>query len=115
MKTKPKKLAVLWTSADREVALNMVFMYSLNAKKKGWFDEVKLIVWGPSAGLLANDTELREYLTEMIEVGVEVIACKACADSYSASDKLTKLGVNVFYVGEAFTEILKSDYKLLSV
>lgn len=39
------KLIVLWTSGDKEVALNMVFMYTLNAKKKGWWDEVGLIVW----------------------------------------------------------------------
>jgi hypothetical protein len=26
-------LVVLWTSADREVALKMVFMYTLNAKR----------------------------------------------------------------------------------
>ncbi len=77
MKTKPKKLAVLWTSADREVALNMVFMYSLNAKKNGWFDEVKMVIWGPSAGLLAKDTELQEDLTEMMEVGVEVMLSHA--------------------------------------
>ena len=31
--TKPDKLMVLWTSGDRDVALKMVFMYTLNAKK----------------------------------------------------------------------------------
>lgn len=31
---KPDKLAVIWSSADKEVARNMVFMYSKNAKKK---------------------------------------------------------------------------------
>ena len=51
----------------------------------------------------------------MIKVGVEVIACKACADMYGVSDKLTQLGANVFLVGEEFTEILKTDWKLLSV
>jgi len=115
MKTNPSKLAVLWTSADREVAQNMVFMYTLNAKKNGWFDEIKMIIWGPSAGLLAKDIGLQEYLKEMIEAGVEVIACKACADSYNASEKLTSLGIDVFFVGNAFTDILKSDAKLLSV
>lgn len=29
---KQDKLAVLWTSADREVALKMVFMYTYNSK-----------------------------------------------------------------------------------
>jgi len=115
MKTNPSKLAVLWTSADREVALKMAFMYTYNAKKNGWFDEVKLIIWGPTAKLMSEDTELQEYLVHMIAVGVEVIACKACADMYNVSGKLTELGVDVFLAGEALTDILKTDYKLLSV
>ena len=57
-----KKLNVLWTSGDREVALKMVLMYSFNAKKRGWWDEVSLIVWGPSAKLLTEDPELQERI-----------------------------------------------------
>ena len=38
------KLAVLWTSGDPEVAEKVCFMYTLNAKKQKWFDEVVLIV-----------------------------------------------------------------------
>ena len=33
---KPSELVVLWTSGDRDVALKMVFMYTLNSKLKGW-------------------------------------------------------------------------------
>jgi len=29
----PSKLLVVWTSGDRDVAMNMVFMYTYNAKK----------------------------------------------------------------------------------
>lgn len=36
----PSRLAVVWTSGDREVARKMVFMYTLNAKGRSWFDEV---------------------------------------------------------------------------
>ena len=109
------KLAVLWTSADREVALKMVFMYTKNAKKNGWFDDVMLIVWGPSSKLLAHDYEIQAYFKNMVELGVEVIACKSCSDSYGVSEALEELGVNVFYTGEAFTEILKSEYKMITV
>jgi len=37
---------VLWTSGDKEVALKMVFMYTLNSRLKGWWDEIKLIIGG---------------------------------------------------------------------
>lgn len=48
-KNNSDRLMVIWSSGDREVALKMVFMYTRNAKIKGWWDEVKLVVWGPSA------------------------------------------------------------------
>ena len=35
------KLLVVWTSGDKEVAEKMVYMYTYNAKKQGWFDEVR--------------------------------------------------------------------------
>lgn len=43
------QLVVLWTSQDREVAMNMVFMYTKNSKLKGWWENVRLIICGPSA------------------------------------------------------------------
>jgi len=55
------KLIVLWTSGDKEVALNIIFMYTLNAKKRNWWKEVCLIIWGPSSKLLSEDLELQEY------------------------------------------------------
>jgi hypothetical protein len=61
------RLAVLWTSGDRDVALKMVFMYTLNAKRRAWFDEVQLIVWGPSSKLLSVDEELQAAVAEMEE------------------------------------------------
>ena len=34
--SEPNKLLVIWSSADREVALHNVFMYTHNAAKHGW-------------------------------------------------------------------------------
>ena len=53
------KLAVLWTSGDPDVAHRVAFMYSHTAKKVGWFDEVTLIVWGPSQRILIGDKDLQ--------------------------------------------------------
>lgn len=108
------KLAVLWTSGDVDVAERVCFMYTHNAKKAGWFDEVTLIVWGPSAKLLSENEKLQASVKQMIEDGVTVEACKACADSYGVADDLTELGIPVKYMGRPLTEILKSDTKLLT-
>ena len=47
------KLLVVWTSGDKDVAMKKVYMYTYNAKKQGWFDRVRFVVWGPSSKLLA--------------------------------------------------------------
>jgi hypothetical protein len=103
------KLAIVWTSGDRDVALKMVFMYALNAKRRGWAEEVELIVWGPSAKLISHDLELQEQVAAMQEVGVVFKACKACADSYGVSDKLQELGIEVKYMGVELTELIVAD------
>jgi hypothetical protein len=108
------KLGVVWTSGDRDVALKMVFMYTLNAKSRNWFDEVRLVVWGPSAKLLSVDEELQQEVAKMKDAGVELVACKACADSYGVSEKLEQLGVEVKYMGVPLSDMLKQDWKVVT-
>ena len=110
-----KELVVLWTSGDRDVALKMVFMYTLNSKLRGWWETVTFIVWGPSAWLLSVDSELQNYLAKMKEAGVILLACKACSDMYGVSEKLEMLGIEVKYMGQPLTEFIKSgDCKLIT-
>ena len=104
----PDNLTVLWTSGDPYVAHKVCFMYTHNAKKQNWFDRVQLIIWGPSAKLLSEDTSLQAYVKQMIADGIELKACKACADSYGVSDDLAALGIEVKYMGKPLTEFLKS-------
>lgn len=63
--TLPDKLLVVWTSADREVALNMVLMYAHNAQRHHWWEQVTLLIWGPSQQLVLQDAEVREKVAEM--------------------------------------------------
>ena len=105
----PSKLAVVWTSGDRDVALKMVFMYTFHAKKRGWWKDIQLIVWGPSSNLVSEDREIQDYIKKMKDEGVEIVACKACADSYGVSGKLEELGIEVKYMGVPLTELLKSE------
>jgi len=114
MTEKDNGLVVVWTSGDREVALKIVFMYTLNSKLKGWWEDVCLIVWGPSAKLLSEDVELQGYIKKMKDAGIVLEACKACSDSYGVSEKLEKLGVNVKYMGEPFTAYIKKGRKVIT-
>jgi hypothetical protein len=107
-------LALVWSAADRGVAKNMVFMYAKNSLLKGWWPAVTLIVWGPSAELLARDAELQEELEELRAAGVELVACRACADNYGVAANLGELGVEVKYMGEPLTGMLKEGWKVLT-
>jgi len=106
---------ILWTSGDREVALKMVFMYAFNCKKNSWMDNVRLLVWGPSGKLLVEDSELQEKLKALKDAGVELYACKACADMYGISDKLSILGINVIYTGQMLADLQKNGWHILSL
>lgn len=108
------KLVVVWTSGDKEVAVKMVYMYTYNAKRRGWWKDVTFIIWGPSSKLLSEDVELQEYLNKMKEEGIVLEACKACADMYGVSDKLTELGVDVKYMGTILTDYIKGEEHVIT-
>ncbi|WP_240925023.1 DsrE family protein [Maribellus sediminis] len=115
MNDNSNKLAVLWTSGDPNVAEKMVFMYTLNAKKQGWFDEVVLIIWGPSAKLSVENEMIGDYIKRMQEAGVKTEACMACARMYDVQEKLAEMGVDVKGMGVPLSNYLKEGWKVLSL
>lgn len=108
-------VVVLWVTRDREAALNMALMYAKNSLLKGWWERVHLLVWGPSADALASDTELQAEVAACLEAGVDVLACRACAERYGVAKRLEGLGVTVLYTGSVLTEYLKTGWKVVSV
>ncbi len=102
-----EKLTIVWTSGDPEVAHRMVLMYGNAAKSNQWFDEVHLIIWGPSARLVAADKDIQAKLKEMKQNGVTLDACVVCADSYGVSDRLRELGIEVRPMGKPLSNIIR--------
>lgn len=110
-----KRILLLWTSGEKDTALNMVFRYGLNAKRKGWWDKVTLLVWGASTKLLGTDAEIQERLKALQEAGVETIACRACAANLGLAEKLESLGIQVFFTGEYLSQRIQSGDTVLSI
>ena len=110
-----EKLVVLWATKDPESAHNMVLMYTLNAKRKGWFKDVTLIIWGASARLVAEDTEIQTKVKEIIAEGVTVEACLRCADNLGVSGMLREIGVDVKLMGEPLSGYMKEGRRVISV
>jgi hypothetical protein len=108
------KLVVLWTSDNPYVAERVAFMYAHNAKIRGWFKEVTLVIWGPSAKLISENKKLQDEVEAMRKDGVVVEACVACAEAYGITESLKKLGYDVKGMGKPLTDYLKSGVKVLT-
>lgn len=109
-----EKLNILWTSNDKDTFLHMVAMYSLNSMKSGWWDAVNIIIWGGSTRLSGEDAEVQKTLQKLMENGVTIEACKACADKMKISETLKGLGIEVKYMSK-LTGLIKGDEKLITV
>ena len=113
-KDEKEKLVVIWSSADPEVAEKVCFMYTHAARKYEWFEEVRLVIWGPSAKLILEDKKLQEKLKQMQKDGVVLEACIVCAKMYNAVDGLKKLGADVKGMGAPLTSRLKEGWRQLN-
>jgi len=111
----PHRLVVVWSSGDPDVAHRVAFMYTQGAARQQWFNEIELIVWGPSARLLAADKDLQAAVKQMKESGITVRACIVCADSYGVTEQLRSQGLTVKPMGKPLTELLKDpDTRVLT-
>jgi len=77
-------------------------------ERKYW-DEATIMIWGPSAQILAQSRELQEQMKTVRDSGVKFNACVVCTDDYGVSDTLKELGVELIHTGEMLTEALQSD------
>ena len=110
-----EKLNILWTSDNKDTFFNMLALYTVNSKKKAWWEEVNVIIWGASAKLVAENEDVQAKVREMKENGVNVEACKVCSDNLGVTDKLIALGIDVKYMGAPLTEYLKSEEKIITI
>lgn len=108
-------LYVLWTNTDPVTVEKMIFMYTINSLKRGWWENVTLIIWGAPARLVHENKDIQNKIREAREAGVHLTACKACADQLGTTQTLENLGVEVKYWGEPLTAILKDEEALLTV
>ena len=108
------KVFVVVSSGDKEVVKGPALMYPLNAAKRKWMDEVKVIIFGPAQKLVAHHTEIQAKLKELLDAGIEIMACKACADEWNITGVLEEAGIKVIYVGPIISQLLKDGWASLT-
>ncbi len=109
-----KKLLIVWSTEEVEVAKKMVLLYGSVILPRGYWDEAHLMIWGPSARALAQNSELQEMLKTVQQSGVETSACVVCSDEYGVSELLESLGVKTIHTGEFLTEALQNGWKVVT-
>ena len=78
--SKVTKQTILWYSDDPMVAERVALMYTGVAKTYKLFEDVSVIVWGPSAKLVTENKEIQAKLKEMMGEGISINACVTCAN-----------------------------------
>ena len=84
--------------------------YAMNALKNEWMADVKIYIFGPAEVLVTKHEELQALLREFQLMDGQVVACKAIADRYEVSDKISELGVEVEYIGKMVSDSIKEGY-----
>jgi len=103
------KLLIVWSSGEIEVAKKLVLLYGSVMLERKYWDEATIMIWGPSAQILAQNRELQEQMKVVRDSGVKFNACIVCTDDYGVSDTLKELGAALIHTGEMLTEALQSD------
>ena len=103
------KLLIVWSSGELEVAKKLVLLYGSVMLERKYWDEATIMIWGPSAQILAQNRELQEQMKVVRDSGVKFNACVVCTDDYGVSQTLKNLGVELIHTGEMLTEALQSD------
>ena len=106
------KLLVIIASGDREKALAGM-MYARNVIKYEWLDNVKVVFFGPSERLVAEDAEVSDKAEEIAKL-TDSLACKAISDrDDGVSEKLVEIGIKVDYIGDVVSNLIKDSFMLI--
>lgn len=108
------KLLIVWSSGEIEVAKKLVLLYGSVILPRGYWDEAHLMVWGPSAKLLAENNEVQAMFAKVVESGVKASVCVVCSDDYGITEQLRGLGVEPTHTGEFLTRALKDGWKVVT-
>ncbi|MFV0350277.1 MAG: DsrE family protein [Halodesulfovibrio sp.] len=108
-------LNILWTNADPLTSELMVLMYANASASRGWWKKVRVIIWGATAKLVAEDPHIQHLVQEARKNGVEFSACEACADRLGVKDSLKAQQIDIRFWGQPLTELIKNQEHLIAI
>ncbi len=104
-----RKILVIISTAEREKAIAGL-MYARNTRENHWFDDVRVVLFGPIEHLIAEDKELYDLGLETFKIVVRPVACKAFADKQKVSAALKEIGCEIDQVSGIISECIRTGY-----
>ncbi|MGA1847540.1 hypothetical protein [Deferribacter abyssi] len=101
---------LIWLSSNKKEILEPGITYGINAKKHGWVEDVKFVIFGQAEKLLLEDEELFNKLQEH----AEPIFCKYIADQIGITENLKQKGAKIKYVGKYISNLINDGYEVLT-
>ncbi len=85
--------------------------FARNARKKNLFEDVRLIFFGPSEGLLASgDSDMLAVYKDLISMNVIVTACVGVAQARNIESNLKEIGLELEPVGQTISGLIGQGY-----
>lgn len=101
---------LIWLTSGERSKLMPGLMWGVNAKRRGWVDEVRIVVFGDSQTTIAHDDELFSMVQEL----EGTLFCRHVAESQGTVAELEAKGANVVYVGESIAKAMAEGFTVLT-
>ncbi|MDA8365017.1 MAG: hypothetical protein M0Z84_14670 [Gammaproteobacteria bacterium] len=101
---------LMWLASGDRSKLMPGILWGVNAKRRGWVDEIRVIVFGDSERTLMND----EVLFNMVQEIEGTLFCRHVAETEGTVGDLEKRGANLAYVGEPIARAIAEGYTVLT-
>lgn len=101
---------LIWLASGERSKLLPGILWGANAKRHGWVDEVRFVVFGDSEATVMNDEELFSMLHE----AQGTLFCRHVAEQAGSVEQLEQMGARVVYVGEPIAEAIRDGFNVLT-
>jgi hypothetical protein len=100
---------LIWLASGDIETLRPGVLWGTNARRYGWVDEVRFVVFGAAEQTLPTNQALFRCVIE----AEGTTFCRSIADGLQISAELERQGATVDYVGPAIAEMIDQGWRVL--
>lgn len=101
---------LIWLASGERSKLMPGVLWGTNAKRRGWVDEVRVVVFGDSEQTVMKDDELFGLVQEI----EGTMFCRHMAETQGTVEQLEQKGANVIYVGEPIAKAIADGFTVIT-